>query len=789
MEHFDPGGAPFHHHEFVEGFDEVPHQSRPDYIQPDERSRVLTDECRLAHCLINAAIEAQLSSLGRFANNDNRSCFPRGRSPADLFVLAKRLRERPHGTGIVSRPELANALVDVANFALFGPRDIQTISCFAPCQSGKADLANALRIFLPLWGLHSGKNVHCVMMPHVIRATNKRNEEDAERTRAIYGSICLADDTSVTVTNMNGDMFDGDRTMRRTRMSYLEPLLDSMIGGRIDTLLLIIDEADHASAKNGMLGKMLRQIHEAAETHGIYVRMICISATDYEIRGGEKTHCVNMIPGSDYIGLVYGGRQINIRTWTAIAANMGISSLSTAIEMRKHGDERIDDVSSMLIKLIRGVEDKHAGLNGKPCNGGRGIVVRFGTELQTEALIRAFERHVHEAGLSTNVIRFYGQHSVRLGNQFDHVLTDDQPNIVFVTGGLRRGERVCSSLLLIIDFAKEPSTGEALVQGLIGRRCGFGFRDECVMVSPAFLYEVNHIRRNFAESGKEQPLMHLTRATFIGEGIGRYLSRGTLRIEAVDLPERIRVRLEAAAASIIDKFIEPFKAQQERSRRLDGSRASTGGQRRERWRVMRPQRNLGPGPTWNPAVRVAIPRADAETQTPYYEFSLEALFGGADNLRDIENFYSEMHRVPMTFLRVGQQRLNENGEVAEYVGNDGFVRVSLGSQYGAATGGDRVHDRTLRGRNGVQEIDERNDFQITDETINLRRKIVLINYEITRFGKPVFRGLTVQLAQDLGKVREIPEGAIVPIATAKSLYDQYTVSDDQRSQRERAKGC
>jgi hypothetical protein len=277
--------------------------------------------------------------------------------------------------------------------------------------------------------------------------------------------------------------------------------------------LLIIDEPqfgagdrmvvvdDHVEWRSCVLLQIFDRIDEALGANAGDRVFIGLSATPYELHDINSVWKVNQYLTSAYSGFNYfGGKVIDLDVDVTPPTTMSFAAFGTQINVpflgnvslaaydaepgafhrfaRKIGYEKTQDQYRKEVEAALRASILHMARNGStPASG---ICIRlFNNNIRSNRLIRNLFLPSNEI----EVIEYFG--SDHKGRSVKRAIRDrarpDLPFLIAVTNRARMGDAFPREVEWFLEFSKKAANLNALLQGLLGRACGYGKRSTVVM--------------------------------------------------------------------------------------------------------------------------------------------------------------------------------------------------------------------------------------------------------------------------------------------------------------------
>ena len=307
----------------------------------------------------------------------------------------------------------------------------------------------------------------------------------------------------------------GERVVKRSTVKDLKKAIDAAKEAGCSTITFIIDEADEATGERSIIRQCLQH---ARSTHGINVRVLLCSATAYhfkEIEGFERVVITDLDDDSTYCGTFVAGKK-GARTpfvsQSIIDDALSLNGRLASFEIRGASGKsaaELEVIAETIEAFAGGFYLPLFGLHGKPMNGGRGMMLRFGNTSDSKHLKKLFEFRWRKQGIvcvdfhSNNygkitvkdaidarlaeVVREetinarYSEHDAPSAAEIGAPLSDEEKSrmeqlqyIVIVHGAGRRADRFPKHTTVFLDFTRDFSNSTAAEQGTMGRASGHG---------------------------------------------------------------------------------------------------------------------------------------------------------------------------------------------------------------------------------------------------------------------------------------------------------------------------
>lgn len=335
---------------------------------------------------------------------------------------------------------------------------------------------------------------------------------------------------------------------RTCKSTVLQIIADAAVINATD-VLLIIDEADEASARKSVIAHWIEQL----ELAGFKVRILACTATPYPIRNNSTfvPYTPLITEDSGYCGNLFGKR-IPIASYSRLAKLLRKNGFKKAESFAKFSLRKYkSDVVLASFKPVRTPEDtddtfkeksnrhisaqrrarttaemlaevivKHCvggmiaspenGFLGLPFNGGRGGFVRIGNNLEVAHFIKHAKPIFKRAGIE--LIEYFGK-SMKEGTKsltfMEKLASKPYHYMVVVKDSARRADRLPKHCTMIYDFTERFSTVTAKEQGALARVTGYDkITDTCspiVTLSDENYRIVSQFRKDFDDSGYRCP--------------------------------------------------------------------------------------------------------------------------------------------------------------------------------------------------------------------------------------------------------------------------------------------
>lgn len=374
-------------------------------------------------------------------------------------------------------------------------------------------------------------------------APHKQTTEDYDNALGLHGALYVerpnmtaADKDEAVISNVVGEAnlnrMKASQMVKRARADNMILAANNAIAAGFKSITYMIDEGDEHAGSQSAVNKALKYANDPKTS--IEMRIVLITATAYQFKCIDGFEVVqlresDLSPDSTYCGTFIAGPKgrrtpfLSQTMFDEIAglgerlANFNIAKVSKAT------DTDLEVIDDTVMAYSRGILAPALGLNGKPMNGGRGMMMRFGTTANSKRLKNLFEArwlaqnivcvdfhggnggnggktasqtidaalldHVRDIALSAK----YTPHetpSLEDRTSFAAEPTDEElaamkktQYIIFVHGNGRRADRFPNDCTVFIDFTRNPASAVAAEQGTMGRASGHDKPNTVVMLS------------------------------------------------------------------------------------------------------------------------------------------------------------------------------------------------------------------------------------------------------------------------------------------------------------------
>jgi hypothetical protein len=277
--------------------------------------------------------------------------------------------------------------------------------------------------------------------------------------------------------------------------------------------LLIIDEPQYGASdrfvevdgqierRPCVLVQIFRQIEEALGHDAPEHQFVGLSATPYELSGLEAVWKVNQCLSSSYVGFNYfGGEVIDADASVSPPRTLTFQDFGNAIEqpfLRHVSLAAYDATPQVFARFARkhGFTGTQAEYRLRVENCLRAVILHMashGTRTDVGICVRLFNsnrksrrllENLHLGGNQIEVVEYFG--SEHRGNSVKRAINDrqrhDLPFLIAVTNRARMGDAFPRSVEWFLEFSNKAADLNALLQGLLGRACGYNKRSTVVM--------------------------------------------------------------------------------------------------------------------------------------------------------------------------------------------------------------------------------------------------------------------------------------------------------------------
>lgn len=469
--------------------------------------------------------------------------------------------------------QFPTAIHDAIRLAL-ALRESNDVGFEAETQYGKTIVLVMAKLFHTMWIEANGNDEVMVLVNPSRDAPHSQTEHDEEMARDIHAALRLAPSGrpagEILREIKTGVLGSDNVVVKRATRQKIEKIIDAAFRARKKIVTLVIDEADEASGETSNIYNWLAAFNKR---HGgaVKVRMLLCSATAYQFKFIDTFTMVSvdkdaLVPGCGYSG-TFRGDLTPVGGFTLIN---DLLVAKGALKDRSLENFNLPEWSKMnsadqkkgaaaVLAAIEGFADgfnaPSVGLNGKPFNGGEGMMLRFGSERMLNELLAIIGDQVAARGIA--LVRFYGSHPRRtmksnrtVARMIDMVrqttVMEQEANalglslcprdyaetmaqvaarlsakeiakrasnvnyIVCVLGAGRRADRFPNHTTCFLDFTANFSNSVAMEQGTMGRASGWGKitkkQSTFVMVSDDNAEMIDICREYFRMTGKKAPI-------------------------------------------------------------------------------------------------------------------------------------------------------------------------------------------------------------------------------------------------------------------------------------------
>jgi hypothetical protein len=277
--------------------------------------------------------------------------------------------------------------------------------------------------------------------------------------------------------------------------------------------LLIIDEPQYGASdrfvevdgqierRPCVLVQIFRQIEEALGDDAPPHQFVGLSATPYELSGLDAVWKVKQCLSSTYVGFNYfGGEVIDADATVSPPRTLTFEDFGNAIDqpfLRHLSLAAYDATPRVFERFARkiGFTGTQAEYRLRVENCLRAVILHMasqGTRPDVGICVRLFNSNRKSRQLLENlrlgshqieVVEYFG--SEHRGNSVKRAINDrqrhDLPFLIAVTNRARMGDAFPRSVEWFLEFSKKAADLNALLQGLLGRACGYNKRSTVVM--------------------------------------------------------------------------------------------------------------------------------------------------------------------------------------------------------------------------------------------------------------------------------------------------------------------
>ena len=461
-------------------------------------------------------------------------------------------------------------------------REPNDVAFEAETQYGKTIILVMAKLFHTMWIEANGNREVMVLVNPSRVAPHTQTEADEQAATQLHAAIKLAPAGRAAgdVLNEVNTRMRGHVIVKRASVPKIKDIVNAAMSCGKNLITLCIDEADEASGEMSVINKWMNDLNNNPKYKGkIKIRMLLCSATAYQFKFIDTFNVVtvdNLSADSGYSGTFRGARtpvvsyeQINqvlinegaLKAKDNSLADFDLTGWWKASRKQDKDSKALEKagtnaVLSAIKAFANGIDASWLGLNGKPFNGGQGVMMRFGVGDYVTHLLNSIEDELDAMGLA--VVHFHGDNprkllknsrtatkmiegvrrkkvlmeiasglGLPLGNkaQIDDALQtasltlsaddleariNDTPYIVFVLGAGRRADRFPAHTTVFLDFTNKFSNSVAMEQGTMGRASGWGkitkSQSTVVMVSNDNKEMIDLCRLFFDKTGKKAPI-------------------------------------------------------------------------------------------------------------------------------------------------------------------------------------------------------------------------------------------------------------------------------------------
>lgn len=475
-------------------------------------------------------------------------------------------------------------VADAINLA-FALRDTNDVSFEAETQYGKTIILVLAKLFHTLWCETNRKDEVVIMVNPSRNAPDSQTREDEESARELHAAICFKGEKE-TIGNVLSNVVNNvigseNNVVKRGGVAKAQKIIARALQANKKLVTLSIDEADEATSDTSQIYSWIKEFNKS--NTDIKVRLLLCSATAYQFKFIDTFTHVNVtdLPkGCGYSGTFRGDITpvVSMSQVNRILGN-GKEDRHLANFDLQHWVEAPDggrEDAQLILKTIRGfakgINAPELGFNGKPFQGGQGMMIRFGTEDDINALLHFIRDDIEDDGFV--IVDFYGKNPKLTNSKNvsqmiektriselearDEILPNDRaevkrmaskiPYIVFVLGAGRRADRFPAHTTCFLDFTNRFSNSVSMEQGTVGRASGWGkitdSQSTMVMVSDSNAEMINSSRMYFNEFGIKFPIKGAGPNTIVID-------------DKNEVPTKIRrMKTSSVAAIKFDQFLD-----------------------------------------------------------------------------------------------------------------------------------------------------------------------------------------------------------------------------------------
>ncbi len=499
---------------------------------------------------------------------------------------------RVDDTGIVHEAQLKTAVECLAKLLNSSERCGHVLGAM---QSGKTTTSLTLQWAGPVLYLLTGARLYPFYI--ISNQTNHEDQTKAELERfsAYYGNLELRMVDGATPTGIDA-MFARSSTLStyrkyvlRDAMDYVQPVapLDDLVHRRVQghqgvqqivslcrraseqdyQPLMIIDEPQFGASDRIVVGpdgsrrrpcllqQIFQQIEEVVGVDRTDHRFIGLSATPFELNDLSRVWEVRQSLAEGYSGFnVFNGAAIDAEIDVTPPKTLGLSQFAERvglpfvadismaaydgsptvfarhakrIEFNGDQEDYQDEVVNAFKEAIEKTLEFYAD-DDRPV----GFCVRaFNDNARTDALIA----RLGLGGEQVEIIRYYGARAtgVSVKKMISRRQHPELPYIVFVTNRARMADAFPADVRFFVDLAQKAQDLNALLQGLLGRACGYG------KASTVVLSDFNaQIVEAYQETGGGYVMKTSRHSITVGGGLRRGAPTGMVKLRD-DMPDAV----------------------------------------------------------------------------------------------------------------------------------------------------------------------------------------------------------------------------------------------------------
>jgi len=357
---------------------------------------------------------------------------------------------------------------------------------------------------------------------------------------------------------------------RRANDLGFEPLLivDEPQYGASDRFVEIDGQVERRAC---VLLQIFQRIEEALGPDAKQFRFVGLSATPYELSGVEAVWKVKQYLSSRYVGFnCYGGEVIDADAAVTTPKTFTFTDYGKANELPFLGSVSLtayDATPRVFDRFARkigfkGSQDEYRARVEKVLRETILLMARTGTRPDVGICVRLFNSNrkshqlIENLRLGTHqieVIEYFG--SEHKGNSVKRTLKQrkhpELPFLVAVTNRARMGDAFPASVEWFLEFSKQASDLNALLQGLLGRACGYGKKSTVVMSDENVLLVRQYERVQGA------PFYKTSRHSVIVGNYRRGAPTSLIRLKGDQDDPMLKAYLERVQREIVERDVIP----------------------------------------------------------------------------------------------------------------------------------------------------------------------------------------------------------------------------------------